>query len=155
MIQLTVFIFFLISIMVYHRILNIVPYAIQQELVVYPSYTYQFESANPKLPIYPSLTLSWQPQVCSVCLRVCFCLQIRLFVDSTHKWYSYGICLCLAYFIQDDNLQVHPCYCIWQIFWIFLWLSSISLYKCATFSFIHLSVGIQIVFLFWLLWTVL
>ena len=43
------FIFF--SIMVYHRILNIVPGVIQ-DFVVYPFYTCQFASANPKLPIF-------------------------------------------------------------------------------------------------------
>ena len=42
------FFFILFSIMVYHRILNIVPCAVQQDLVVYPSYI-QFASANPKL----------------------------------------------------------------------------------------------------------
>ena len=34
--------------MVYHRILNIIPCAIQQDLVVYPSYIKQLTSANPK-----------------------------------------------------------------------------------------------------------
>ena len=42
--------------MVYPRILNIVPCATQQDLVVYPLYIYQFASANPKLPIQPSPT---------------------------------------------------------------------------------------------------
>ena len=44
------------SIMVCYKILNIVPCAIQQDLVVYPSYIKQFASANPRLPILPSLT---------------------------------------------------------------------------------------------------
>ena len=41
-IQLYIYAFFFIffSIMVYHRILNIVPCALQQDLVVYLSYTY-------------------------------------------------------------------------------------------------------------------
>ena len=38
----------------------------------------------------------------------------------------------------------------------FLWLSSVPLYICNTFSLsIHLSVDIKIVFMSWLLWTVL
>ena len=60
------FIFF--SIMVYYRILSIVPCAIQSDFVVYPSYIYWFASAIYKLPIHPSPTFPplWQPQVCSV-----------------------------------------------------------------------------------------
>ena len=41
--------------MVYHRILNIVPCAIQWDLVVYPFSLY-FASANLILPIHPSTT---------------------------------------------------------------------------------------------------
>ena len=44
----------------HHRILNRVPCAIQQDLVVYPSYMYQFASDNPKLPVLPSPT----PLIC-------------------------------------------------------------------------------------------
>ena len=40
------FFFIFFSIIVYHRILNIVPCAIQQDFVVYPFYVYQFTSAN-------------------------------------------------------------------------------------------------------------
>ena len=47
------FIFF--SIVVYHRILNIAPCAIQLDLVVYLFCIYQFASANPKCPIHLSL----------------------------------------------------------------------------------------------------
>ena len=48
------FIYF--SMTVYHRVLNIVSCALQEDLVVYPSYIQQFASANPKLPVLPSLT---------------------------------------------------------------------------------------------------
>ena len=48
------FIFFFI--VVYHRILNIIPCAIQKDLVIYLFYIYQFVSANPKLPIQLSPT---------------------------------------------------------------------------------------------------
>ena len=41
--------------MVYHRILNIVPCAVQWDLVVYPSCIYQFASADPNFPVRPSL----------------------------------------------------------------------------------------------------
>ena len=52
-IHLYTFFFIFFSIMVYHRILNIVSCAIWKDLV-YPFYVYQFASANPKLPIHPS-----------------------------------------------------------------------------------------------------
>ena len=41
------------SIMVLHRILNIVACATQYDLVVYPFYIYQVAFANLKLPFYP------------------------------------------------------------------------------------------------------
>ena len=44
--------------MVYHRILNIVPCAIQWDLVVNSIYIEWFASANPKLPILPFPTAS-------------------------------------------------------------------------------------------------
>ena len=42
------------SILVYHRMLNIVPCAIQQDLVVYSFSVKYLASADPKLPIHPS-----------------------------------------------------------------------------------------------------
>ena len=42
------------SIMIYLKILNIVPYTM--ELIVYPFYTKQYASADPKLPLHPSST---------------------------------------------------------------------------------------------------
>ena len=48
--------------MVYYRMLNIVPLAIQMYLVVYLFYVQWFVFVNPKLPIYPSSTpcLFWK-----------------------------------------------------------------------------------------------
>ena len=48
------FLFF--PIIVYHRTLNIVPCAMQEDLVIYPFYIQQFASANPKFPVHPSPT---------------------------------------------------------------------------------------------------
>ena len=50
------FFFIFFSIMIYLRIFNIVPCAVQEDLVVYPSYIYSFASANPTLPLHPSPT---------------------------------------------------------------------------------------------------
>ena len=67
--------------MVYHRILNIVPCAIQYDLIVYPSDLYWFASVNPQSPIFPSPTSfpPWQPQVRSLHLWVCFCF-VNMFI---------------------------------------------------------------------------
>ena len=65
------FIFFLI--LFYQRLLNMVSCAIQQDLVVYPSYIRQFASANPKLPVIPSptpLSLVSHNSVLYVCASV-------------------------------------------------------------------------------------
>ena len=47
---------------------------------------------------------------------------------------SYGICFSLTYFIQDDNLQVHPCCLKWHYFIIcygcVLWLSVYTHTQC-------------------------
>ena len=58
--------FIFTSITAYHKTLNTAPWAIHRNLV-YPSYIWYFASANPKLPIHPSLTSSWQTQICFLC----------------------------------------------------------------------------------------
>ena len=52
--------------MVYHRILNIDLCAIQWDLVVYPFYILKAYICQSQPPP------PWQPQVCSLCLWVCF-----------------------------------------------------------------------------------
>ena len=42
------------SIMFYHKWLDIVPCAIQQDLIAYPLQMQQFPSTNPKLPVHPT-----------------------------------------------------------------------------------------------------
>ena len=59
--------FFIFSIMIHHRILNIVSCGIQQDLVVYPFYIYQIASANSKLLIHPSFLLGNHKPVLYVC----------------------------------------------------------------------------------------
>ena len=84
MIQFKVYIFF--SIMVYHRVLNIVPCAAQQALIVYPFYIVCIcSSQTPN----PSLSLSWQPQVWSLFLCVCFCFLDRFICIFYYFFSSY------------------------------------------------------------------
>ena len=52
------FFFIFFSVMVYHRILNIAPCAIQWDLVVYTFCIYQFACGKPNLPLLPSPSLS-------------------------------------------------------------------------------------------------
>ena len=54
------------SIMVHHRMLNVVPCVIQSDLVVSPFSISQLASANPKLLSHPSPPQPWPPQVCFV-----------------------------------------------------------------------------------------
>ena len=66
------FFFIFFSIIVYHRILNMVPCAIQEDFVVYPFYIYQFTSANQTA----NQTLSHPIFLCnhrSLCLWFYFC----------------------------------------------------------------------------------
>ena len=53
--------------------------------------------------------------------------------------------LCLTYFTQYDNVQIHPCCCKWHYFILFLWLSNTPLYACNTSSLaIPLSMDVQV-----------
>ena len=53
-----------------------------------------------------------------LCLLFCFIHQFAIvFLDSTYKWYHIVfIFLCLTYFIQHNDLHVHPCCCKQQNF---------------------------------------
>ena len=48
-----IYIYIFFSITVYHRILNIVLCAIQEDLVIYPFCILKLTSANPNLPLHP------------------------------------------------------------------------------------------------------
>ena len=83
--------FITLSIQIYHTIFNTVPYALQQDLVVYLFYIQQFASANSKLPVLSSPTHLplGNKSVPSVCKSVSV-LQIgsfALYLDCTFNWY--------------------------------------------------------------------
>ena len=76
--------FHILFIMVYHRVLNMVPCAVQQDLV-YLSYMWQFASAHPKLRVQPpSLPLGNRRSV----LYVCECVSI-LEICSSVSYFSF------------------------------------------------------------------
>ena len=121
-IQTFFFVFF--SFMTYHSRLNIVSYAKQQDLAVYPFYTYQSASANPRLsilnslPALPSLTT---PSLVSMnMILFLFHRQIHLghLFDSTLRDRIF-LFLFLIFFTEYDHLQWHPCCCKWHYFIIF------------------------------------
>ena len=148
-VYLVFFIFF--SITVSHRILNTVPCAVQQELVVYPFCIYQFASANPKLPCLPSSTpfcLGNHQSVLYVSDVVLCPRQAHLcpVLDSTCKWYDTVFVL----LTQCDNIWVHPRCCKQHC--SFLTVEQYSTVLCTTFSLSrHLSKGIKLVSMSWLL----
>ena len=130
------YIFFLIffSILFYHRILNIVPCGIKQDLVINPSCIYQFAVANPRHPILPFSILppSWQPQICSLCCEsfylidrfICVIIQIPCISDIICHLYDIQVFvfLFMTYFIEYDNLQIYPCCCKMQSFLFHCWV---------------------------------
>ena len=67
------FFFIFFSIMVYHRILSIAPWAVQKDLA-YSFYIYQFVSADPKLPV--RLTPMPHPLDNHSLLSVCECVSV-------------------------------------------------------------------------------
>ena len=57
---------------------------------------------------------------------------------------------CLTNFTWIENFQFHPYCCKWHYFFLFLWLSKITLYKCITFSLSSpLSMDIQVASMSW------
>ena len=101
------FFFIFFSITVYHRILNVVPCALGP--CCFP--TLLKNSLLTQIP-NPSLPLGNHKSV--------FCVCESLFISQISSLVSYFrfhillisyICLCLTYFAQQDNLQVHPCCC--------------------------------------------
>ena len=74
------FFFISFSIMAYHRILNTVPVCSRTLLFLQPIHD-SLHLLNPPTPLsaHRSLTTPWQPQVCSLCLWVCFCF-IDMFI---------------------------------------------------------------------------
>ena len=128
-----IYFFMSFSIMVYHKILNIVPCAIQQDLIytIYLIYT-SWHLLIPNSQPFPLSPLPWQPQVSSLCLWVCTYF-IDLFIChisvSTYKWY-HGICLSLSHLLSlACNLQVHPCSFKWHDLILFYgWVVFLCIY---------------------------
>ena len=139
-IQIHTFFFVFFSILVYHRILNLVACAIQEDLVVYPPHARQFASANPQLPVRPfpspSLLLAPLANTRLFSMWVCFCFPGKFICVTFYihtQVIASGICLSLSDFTWYDNLQVQPCCYKWHYFiplygWVvFLYISSVQL----------------------------
>ena len=107
--------------MVYHKILNTVPCAIQQDLV-YPSEIHQLASANPKLPVLPSPTSPPMATMSLFAMSVSLFLYIGGFICAI-VWIPYVTdtirYLSSSDFTQYVNLQLRLCCCRWHYFILF------------------------------------
>ena len=111
-----------------YRVLSRVPCAIQQVLVVCLFYIQECVYVNPHLPTYPSppyplVTTSLFSTSVTLFLS---CKQVHFyhFLYSTYKQYHMMfVFLCLTYFTQYDNLQVHPCCCKWHYFILLFYMA--------------------------------
>ena len=106
----------------HYRVLSRVPCAIQQVLISYLFYIQQCVYVNPNLQFIPH---PLPPGNCKFVFYMCNSISVLQisslvpFFQTPHISVSYNICLCLTYFIQCDNLQVHPCCCEWHYFVLF------------------------------------
>ena len=140
-IYICIFFFISFSIMVYHKIVNIITCAVQQNLVytIYLVYTglHLLIPNSQSSPLFPTAFL----QVYSLCLWVCFCF-IDMFIchisDSTYKWY-HDICLSLSHLLSlACNLQVHLCSFKWHDFTLFyVWVVFLCIYAQQFHPFIY------------------
>ena len=104
--------------MIYHRILNIVPCAIQQDLVIYPFYCLSIlyiHSLHLLIPTSYSIPL---PTLSLLVTTSLFSMSVSMFLfcqmgssaifQIPHISDILNVFLFLTYFIQYDNLQLHP-----------------------------------------------
>ena len=120
-------------------------------LVVYICQCYSLSTSQPLLP-------ALCPQVHSQHCHLYSCPTTRfistIFLDSIYmRQHTVFVFLFLNYFTLYDRLQIHPPH--YKQFRSLLWLGNIPLYTCATSLSIHLSMDIQFVSIFWLLYIVM
>lgn len=73
----------------------------------------------------------WQPPVFSLFLWLCFVCSFILFLDSTYKQKSYGICLSGSLFnLAYHSLEIHLCCHRWKDFILY--------YSCVILHFIYI-----------------
>ena len=142
-----VYILFSHIIMLYHKWLDRVPNATQQDLIAYPFQRQQFSSINPKFPIHPTPSPSpkkpnWNWFLCLLCITElplptsilhvhgflsCGKVHLCLILDPRYKWYHmvFGF-LFMTYFTLYESLVLSMLLQM-ALFRSFLWLSSIPL----------------------------
>ena len=155
----TFFFFTLSSVKLHHKWLDIVPSAIQQDLIAYPFQRQWSASINPHFPVHPTPLSSLGnhksiPQV----HYFLFCGKVHLcHVSDSRYVISCGICLSRLDLLHSVWESLVPSMLLQMaLFCSFLWLNSIPLCICTTSSSsIHLLLDIQVVSMSWLLWIVL
>ena len=145
--------------MVYRRILNMAPCAHSRNLLSTHSVCNSFHLPIPNSQSISAASLPpWQPQICSLCLWVCFCFVDKfiyvILLDSTYKhiiWYLVlSDLIHLIWSFRGPSFLLHM-----ALFRFSLWPSDIPLCVCTTSLSMHLSVDICVVFAAWPLWMVL
>ena len=118
--------------MFHHKWLDIVPSAIQQDLIAIHSKGNSLHLLTPNSQSIP-LPPPWQSQVCSPCPWVSL-LQKGSFVPCLRfqkEMISYGICLSLSDLLHSGWESLVPSMLLpMALFGSFLWLSSIALCIC-------------------------
>ena len=104
------------SIMVYHSLLNTVPCDIQLDLVFIHSLCNSLCLLIPNSQSIPPLTpFPSKPQLCFLCLWVCFCfidrfIYVIFWIPYVNVLYVF-VFLFLICFTWYGNLWLHPCFC--------------------------------------------
>ena len=133
----TYIVFLTLSSSMFHRKwLDIVPRAVQQDLIAYPLQMQWFASANPDTQSVP-LPPPWQPQVWSPSPWVCF-FSVHRFIlchilDSRYVM-MYGICLSLSDLLHLVWESLIPSMLLQMALFCSLWLNSTPLCVCTMYS---------------------
>ena len=77
------------SIMLHHKWLDIVPSAVQWDLIAYPFQRQLFASVNPRFPVHPTPSPLATTSLFSKSMRFFSCGKVHLccVLDSRYKWY--------------------------------------------------------------------
>ena len=98
-------------IMLYHKWLDIVPCAVEQDLIAYSLQMQKFASTNPKLPdhIPPSPSFLATTSLFFMSMNLfCFCGEVHLFhmLISRYKWYNM-VSVCLTSLNMRVSNSIH------------------------------------------------
>ena len=131
-----VYILFFHIIVLYHKWLDIVSSATQQDLIANPFWRQKSAITNPKLSVHPIPSPSPLATTSKSILQVhdfLFCGKVPLcfiLYSSYKRYHMVFVFFFLTYFTQDESLCFHPCCCKWHYFVLFMaeWYSTVYIY---------------------------